>query len=460
MIQEERIAYLSQKPFRKGRYVLYWIQTAPRVTCNHAYQYAVRMADRLSIPLLACFNLVPGYPEATRPQYRFLIEGLLTLSRTLEEQGVRLVIITGEPGAAPLALGNDAALVVTDKGYLRFQNCWKEQVAAELDCSLVQVETNVVVPFSVASPKEEWSAATFRKKIAPQIDRFLVAVEENKPSRSSLKLDTGSAREETDESLLAGIFNENSVKPGSTQPDPLPWTGGEFWAKYRLNRFIQENLDRYPADRNNPATGVLSCMSPYLHFGQISPLFIAKKIVGSGSPSAGIYLEELIVRRELSVNFVSYNPHYDEFSGLPDWAKKTLNQHSTDHRDYLYRYSEFESALTHDPYWNAAQLEMILTGKMHGYMRMYWGKKILEWSETPQEAFRTAIALNNKYELDGRDPNGYAGVAWCFGKHDRPWKERSVFGTIRYMTAAGLNRKFDVSWYVSHVEALRNENKI
>jgi len=460
MIQEERIAYLSQKPFGKGRYVLYWIQAAPRVTCNHAYQYAVRMADRLSLPLLACFNLVPGYPEATLPQYRFLIEGLLTLSRALEEQGVQLVIITGVPGAAPLALGNDAALVVTDKGYLRFQNQWKEQVAAELDSPLVQVETNVVVPVSMASLKEEWSAATFRKKIAPQIDRFLISIEEKKPSRSSLNLDAGSVRGETDESLLAGVFNENSVKHGSIQPDPLPWTGGESEAKDRLNRFISGKLDRYPADRNDPATGVLSSMSPYLHFGQISPLFIAQKILGSRNPSAGIYLEELIVRRELSINFVSYNPHYDEFSGLPDWAKKTLNQHSTDHRDYLYRFSEFESAQTHDPYWNAAQVEMILTGKMHGYMRMYWGKKILEWSETPQEAFRTVIGLNNKYELDGRDPNGYAGVAWCFGKHDRPWQERPVFGTIRYMTAAGLNRKFDANRYVSRIEELRNENKI
>jgi deoxyribodipyrimidine photo-lyase len=460
MIQEERITSLSQKPVRKGRYVLYWIQAAPRVTCNHAYQHAIRMADRLSLPLLACFNLVPGYPEATRPQYRFLIEGLLTLSQALEERGVRLVITTGIPGAATLALGNDAALVVTDKGYLRFQNRWKEQVAAGLDCPLVQVETNVVVPVSTASPKEEWSAATFRKKIVPQIERFLIPVEEKKPAQSSLRLDAGSVREETDESLLAGIFNEDPVKNGPIQPDPLPWTGGESGAKDRLNRFIQENLDRYPADRNDPTAGVLSCMSPYLHFGQISPLFIAQKIIGSGSPSAGIYLEELIVRRELSINFVSYNPYYDEFSGLPDWAKKTLSQHSTDHRDYLYRFSEFESALTHDPYWNAAQLEMILTGKMHGYMRMYWGKKILEWSETPQEAFSTVISLNNKYELDGRDPNGYAGVAWCFGKHDRPWQERPVFGTIRYMTAAGLNRKFDTNRYVSLIEALRDENTI
>jgi deoxyribodipyrimidine photo-lyase len=228
-------------------------------------------------------------------------------------------------------------------------------------------------------------------------------------------------------------------------------------AQELLMGFIRENLDRYPAYRNDPVAGVLSCMSPYLHFGQISPLSIALNILETKSPSAGTYLEELIVRRELSMNFVHYNPLYDEFSGLPDWARKTLLSHSGDLREYTYRFSEFESARTHDPFWNAAQREMVLTGKMHGYMRMYWGKKILEWSETPEEAYRTALALNNRYELDGRDPNGYAGIAWCFGKHDRAWQERPVFGKIRYMNAAGLNRKFDAARYVARIEALGHE---
>ncbi|MCU0628367.1 MAG: deoxyribodipyrimidine photo-lyase [Methanoregulaceae archaeon] len=454
MIQEERIKDLSQKPLKKGRYVLYWMQAAPRVTCNHAYQYAVRMADHLSLPLIACFNLIPGYLEAARPHYRFMTEGLLALSKTLNDQGVRFVIITGSPGAALLALGDDAALVVTDRGYLRFQKRWREQVAHELECPLVQVETDVIVPVTIASPKEEWSAATFRKKITSRLDRFLMPLEQKKPARSSLDMDAGSVKEETIETLVNKVSGDNPGKNRSGQPDPLPWSGGENSAQDILYRFIRENLDRYPAYRNDPETGVLSCMSPYLHFGQISPLFIAHKILETKSPSAGTYLEELIVRRELSINFVHYNPLYDEFSGLPDWAKKTLSDHSGDQREYTYRFSEFESAVTHDPYWNAAQREMVLTGKMHGYMRMYWGKKILEWSETPEEAYRTALALNNRYELDGRDPNGYAGIAWCFGKHDRAWQERPVFGKIRYMNAAGLNRKFDAGRYVARIEAL------
>jgi deoxyribodipyrimidine photo-lyase len=192
-------------------------------------------------------------------------------------------------------------------------------------------------------------------------------------------------------------------------------------------------------------------MSPYLHFGQISPLYIALMILETGSLGVDSYLEELIIRRELAINFVFYNIHYDSFEGLHEWQKKTLSEHRNDLRDYIYSESELENAETHDPYWNAAQKEMTTKGKMHGYMRMYWGKKIIEWTKTPEQAYNTALHLNNKYELDGRDPNGFAGIAWCFGKHDRPWKERTIFGKIRYMNANGLKRKFDADAYVKMI---------
>ncbi len=198
-------------------------------------------------------------------------------------------------------------------------------------------------------------------------------------------------------------------------------------------------------------------MSPYLHFGQISPLYVALQVTGARGIKAtnqDAYLEELAVRRELSMNYCLYNPHYDSYEGLPEWAKKTLKAHRKDKREYTYTLKELEEARTHDPYWNAAQKEMVLTGKMHNYMRMYWGKKILEWSVTPEEAFRSAIQLNNKYELDGRDPNSFVGVAWCFGKHDRPWTERPIFGTVRYMNAAGLERKFDMAAYIRKIKSL------
>lgn len=195
-------------------------------------------------------------------------------------------------------------------------------------------------------------------------------------------------------------------------------------------------------------------MSPYLHFGQISPLEIALEVQDAGQQiGQEVYLEELIVRRELSINFVHRNPLYDQYEALPEWARKTLGKHEDDPREYLYDLDTFEAAQTHDPYWNAAQEEMVLTGKMHNYMRMYWGKKILEWSDTPRTAFETTLFLNNKYELDGRDANSFAGVAWCFGKHDRPWKERPVFGTVRYMNANGLKRKFDIESYVQQIKA-------
>jgi deoxyribodipyrimidine photo-lyase len=233
--------------------------------------------------------------------------------------------------------------------------------------------------------------------------------------------------------------------------------GGTAEAKKRLSGFCDGKLNHYTDRKNEPHLDYVSHMSPYLHFGQISPLYIALQVLKAkdvGEQNKRAYLEELVVRRELSMNYCFYNPQYDSYAGLPDWAQKTLKAHRKDKREYIYSIKELEQARTHDPYWNAAQKEMLLTGKMHNYMRMYWGKKIIEWSTTPEEAFQRAIYLNNKYELDGRDPNSFTGVAWCLGKHDRPWKERPIFGTVRYMSASGLKRKFDMEAYVRKIEQL------
>ncbi|UCC22037.1 MAG: deoxyribodipyrimidine photolyase, partial [Planctomycetota bacterium] len=230
--------------------------------------------------------------------------------------------------------------------------------------------------------------------------------------------------------------------------------GGAAEAKRHLNNFLKNKLANYPKLRNDPNADCTSNMSPYLHFGQISPLYIALEVIKTKGPAKDAYLEELIVRRELSYNFVFYNNDYDKFKSLPPWVVRTLNFHRRDKRQYNYSLADFENARTHDPYWNTAQKQMLITGKMHGYMRMYWGKKILEWTKTPRQAFKIALYLNNKYELDGRDPNGFAGVAWCFGKHDRAWAERPVFGKVRYMNAAGLRRKFDPDQYVTKIDRL------
>ncbi|MFP4180413.1 MAG: hypothetical protein ACLFSA_10205, partial [Spirochaetaceae bacterium] len=225
-------------------------------------------------------------------------------------------------------------------------------------------------------------------------------------------------------------------------------------AEELLEEFIAEKLEGFDTFRNDPTKDCASGLSPYLHFGQISPLTIALAVMEHKElPSEG-FLEELVVRRELSFNFTWYNPRYDSPASLPRWAQETLKAHEQDMREPSYSMGELESGLTEDPYWNAAQMEMLVTGKMHGYMRMYWGKKILEWTPSLEEAFRRALYLNNRYALDGRDPNSFAGVAWCFGKHDRPWKERRIFGKVRYMNDRGLERKFKIGKYVERIHAL------
>lgn len=251
--------------------------------------------------------------------------------------------------------------------------------------------------------------------------------------------------------IVRGLKVDQDVAPSSA------FIGGTSWARERLSRFVEKGLDRYEHDRNDPNADAVSHLSPYLHFGQISPLEVVLRVLEHDGPAVDTFLEELIIRRELSMNYIFHNRDYDSFAALPEWSRKTLGAHGRDPRPYTYTLTELEEGRTHDPCWNAAQKEMMITGKMHGYMSMYWGKKILEWSRSPEEAFRTALYLNNKYELDGRDPNSFAGVAWCFGKHDRPWGERPVFGLVRYMSASGLQRKFDAGAYVQKVQRLESE---
>lgn len=450
MIVAERVHTLKSGRERNGRYVLYWMQSSHRACANLALECAIEKANALGIPVLACFCFDLAYPGANQRHFQFLAEGLIAVGRALEEKDIQLILMRGTPEESIHDLASDAALVVTDTGYLALHRKWREAVAHQISCPLIQVEDNVVVPVKTASGKEEWSAGTIRMKIHRLMTRFLEPVEPSRADFSSLSLDTGGLAYDEARSF-PGQAADRSVTPSTL------YTGGEDEASRRLTSFISDDLDRYPALRSDPALNVLSNVSPYLHYGQISPVWIAQRVLESGRAGADAFLEELIVRRELSMNFVTYNPHYDNFSGLPAWARETLSRHAMDPREYTYAESEFENAQTHDPFWNAAQQEMIITGKMHGYMRMYWGKKILEWSESPEEAYRIALHLNDKYELDGRDPNGYAGIAWCFGKHDRAWSERPVFGKLRYMNANGLRRKFDIQRYVERISALEGE---
>jgi deoxyribodipyrimidine photo-lyase len=279
-------------------------------------------------------------------------------------------------------------------------------------------------------------------------DRFLIDLKPVLPQYRSLEVTVPvKAFDLTDlDRAMASLDIDRTVQPVTG------YVGGASQALARLKDFLEHKLDHFTDLRNDPSQDFCSGLSPYLHFGQISPLTMALQVRATDSPGKDALIEELIVRRELAFNFVHYNPRYDQYDGLAPWALRTLNFHAKDHREFLYTPEQFEQADTHDPYWNAAQREMVVTGRMHGYMRMYWGKKILEWSKTPKEAFDTALYLNNKYELDGRDPNGYAGVAWCFGQHDRAWGERPVYGKVRYMNANGLKRKFNIEAYVAKVD--------
>jgi deoxyribodipyrimidine photo-lyase len=337
---------------------------------------------------------------------------------------------------------------VTDRGYLRIEKQWRKKVSENIGCAMFQVETDLIVPLEEASLKEEYAAYTIRKKINSRIFEFIVPVKEEKPDIFYPGL-AGESQESLDvESILRKL-------PFSDKFPTVKFRGGTSEALGYLESFIDNRLSFYDEKRNDPSLDFTSHLSPYLHFGQISPVYAALKVLETKSDGADAFLEEMIVRRELSFNFVSYNPFYDSFDSLPEWAKTTLLEHEKDRRDYIYSTEEFEGSLTHDRYWNAAQLELVLTGKMQGYMRMYWGKKIIEWTETPRKAFDTALYLNNKYALDGRDPNSFTGVAWCFGKHDRPWKERPVFGKIRYMNSNGLKRKFNPDLYADKVYSSR-----
>lgn len=442
------LTQLNNQSIQTGAYVLYWMQSSQRTEWNLALEYAVRQANKMNQPLLVYFGLTQ-YPEANLRHYHFMLEGLKEVETSLAARGIEFILILKSPEQGVLEYAKDASLCVVDVGYLRPEQDWRNDAARNMRCPLIQVESNVIVPVRIASQKEEYAAFTFRPKISKQLNKFLQPLSQTEPNVPSTNRQWSTQLElEKPKEIISQLSLEVSVKPVHYLH------GGTSTAKRHLKNFIATQLDNYHLLRNDPYRKIQSNMSPYLHFGQISPLFIALQIQATKSPGKAAYLEELIVRRELSINYIHYNQQYQALQGLPQWAQRTLRDHRTDPREYNYPIDAFEQAKTHDPYWNAAQREMVVTGKMHGYMRMYWGKKILEWSKTPEQAFATALYLNNKYELDGRDPNSYTGIAWCFGKHDRPWKERPIFGKIRYMNDQGLQRKFDIDRYVQQINQL------
>ncbi len=452
MIQSERIKKLNDRPIQRGRFVLYWMQASQRAEYNHALEYAIRRANEQKLPVATLFVLTDTFPEANMRHYAFMLEGLKETQGRLEERGGSFLVLRGSPDQELVKVARQASMVITDCGYLRIQKEWRNEFAEKAPCLVLQVESDVVVPVEEACPKEAYSAAVLRPRINSQIRKYLVPLSETPVKEKLRKLDfPGLDLQKSIPAILSSLSIDRTVQPVSH------FRGGTSEAKRLLGDFIARKLKDYGELRSDPSLDCVSHMSPYLHFGQISPIYIALQVQEAGKIPAKTreaYLEELIVRRELAMNFSHYNPAYDSFRAIPEWAQRTLKTHQKDKREYMYSREELEEGRTHDPYWNAAQKEMLVTGKMHNYMRMYWGKKILEWRPEPEEAFRIALYLNNKYELDGRDPNSFAGVAWCFGKHDRPWGERKVFGQVRYMNDAGLRRKFKIDDYAKKIASL------
>jgi deoxyribodipyrimidine photo-lyase len=411
------------------------MQQSQRSRCNHALEYAIDRGNELHKPLIVVFGLMDDYPEANERHYAFMIDGLLDASSQLARRGIKFILKRGQPQDVAVQFSRQAAMLVCDRGYLRHQRRWRDHLADHARCRVVQVESDVVVPIEVVSDKAEFAARTIRPKIHEHLKGYLTPLISRRVKYGSLSLKLAG-----DTIALDKLKVDRSVKRVGR------FKGGESQARRLLDEFVRAKLESYEGSRNEPAAGATSHLSPYLHFGQISPLEIA---LAAGESDA--YVEELIVRRELSMNFVQFQPKYDSFDGLPQWARRTLDKHRTDERPILYSLDQLERAETHDRWWNAAQLEMVRTGFMHNTMRMYWGKKILEWMKSPEEAYEAAIYLNDRYELDGRDANSYAGVGWIFGLHDRPWMERPIFGQVRYMNAAGLERKFDMEAYARRV---------
>jgi deoxyribodipyrimidine photo-lyase len=396
-----------------------------RVNDNWALLYAFNQAQKNNQLLIVLFVMMNEYLGSNNHKdnrhYEFMKRGLKKVEIDLTNFNIPLIIIDGEPEEAIVSFINQIkpSVLVTDFHPLRLMKNARTVIAESIDLQMIEVDAHNIVPAYIVSSKQEWGAYTLRPKIKRLLPEYLTEF----PKIYQQKYD---------QSIIANDCLKN-YQPLNPEEE--------------LNQFIAQKLADYHL-RNNPNLEVTSKLSKYLHFGQISAQRIALEVMKSNHPSDA-FLEELIVRRELADNYCFYNDNYDNFNGYPDWAKKTLNNHRSDKREYIYDIDQFESYSTHDDAWNACQKQMVDTGYMHGYMRMYWAKKILEWTPDPETAIKIAIYLNDKYQLDGRDPNGYTGIAWAIGGvHDRPWSERQVFGSIRYMNQAGLKRKFDIEQYI------------
>lgn len=442
----ERIRLLNQKPIKeKSKTVLYWMDRQRRFEDNWALYVAYQKALELNLSLEILYVIPNDFMDANLRTYDFMLKGLQEAAEMAYSKGINLKVVVGDVVKEVLSFckENQVAAVYTDFVALRLPRKWRDDLAAELDCSLFEIENNSIIPTWVLSEKQEFAAYTIRPKVKRIFHAYLDDLDETLEVKNPVKVKLESIFDVQD--ILEKIPCDKSLSPQNIY---LP---GCRAAKRVLREFLEKKIKNYGELRNDPNQDVLSNLSIYLHFGFICVQRVILELFkhGFAEDLVETFVEEIVVRRQLAENFCFYNPKYDEFEGMPAWAQTTLKEHWLDKREVVYSLSEFEEAKTHDELWNACQSQMMETGKMHGYMRMYWAKKILEWAKDPAQALEIANYLNNKYELDGRDPNGYTGVAWSIcGVHDRAWGEREVFGKIRYMNFNGCKRKFDVKKYI------------
>jgi len=450
-----RVRQLNQSEISAGgRYVLYWAQMNRRVESNHALAYAMEVANSLMLPVLFYEGLTCSYPNANDRFHTFVLEGVPDTERRVKALGMGYVFHLrrrlGDANDAFYRLAADAAAVVTDDYPVFVARHHNRSVSAKLTIPYYAVDSSCIVPMGHFT-KQEYAAYTIRPKIRKALDECLQPVKAPRVKcrfTATLPALHTTVTKSNIAQLVADCEVDHSVPPSTG------YRGGRDEAERLLRHFLEHNLRRYARLNREPSAHATSELSPYLHFGHISSLEVALAVRDYAAEHeliADEFLEQLIVRRELAFNFARFSPSLDSLDALPNWAQETLQKHARDRRDPVYTCEQFERSATHDALWNATQTELLTRGVIHGYYRMYWGKKILEWSATPEEALSTMIYLHDRYALDGRDPNTYTNILWCFGLHDRPWSERKIFGMTRYMNLEGMKRKTDVDAYIREI---------
>ena len=454
-MNDSRQFLLNDKSVGAGASVVYWMSRDQRVWDNHALLAAATFAKENEKALNVVFCLDSFYPNANLRSFDFLVRGLQEVSEMFAKLKIPFRLLYGHPtDTLPICLKElGCAALFSDFDPLRVKQQWKVALNQVVECPHYEVDTHNIVPCRLASPKEEFGAYTIRPKINRLLPEFMDDLLDVEWQQSLFTSVSGQHAKSTSKLYASEILKRMNLDRSVGVLDLAP---GEKGAHKALSDFIEYRLADYNELRNYPEKECQSNLSPYLHYGQLSAQRVALEVQKAdvALENKAAYLEELIVRRELSDNYCFYNPNYDNIAGAAAWAQKTLSEHALDEREYLYSLPQFEQAKTHDRLWNAAQKQLLLEGKIHGYMRMYWAKKILEWTISPAQALEFAIFLNDKYALDGRDPNGYVGCQWAIcGVHDRAWGDRPVFGKIRFMNANGCKRKFDVEAYMRKFES-------